>query len=310
MRHTRLLLLTLAWAAGGLLRGEYLSNPAAIHNYGGGVTSTMPADPSQPTPLPPPSVTAPQFETMDSEAVQAEYQIMAAGTPYSPSSCHFCSHYTAGVDVGATRPGYASGLFALNDDSVGVSVRPYLGWEDSDGVGLRVRGWIYGNEHDALYDDPLLPLTVDLSAYTIDFDLYKRFCFDRTSLAIGAGPRVAELEFENPGNFAINWGGGGLSIFADLYHPFYVGPDSEWGWLAGGRLSYLSGEVRFASGDPYPQVDHVMDMGEAYIGLEYRRHFGWSDLVARFLVEHQVWHSNVSPPVGFDTIGGRIGWEW
>jgi hypothetical protein len=304
------------WSAGPGRAGEVAYADLAVN--GGGEPAVIVATPIAktarsvaPVSFEAPPAPTPAYLTDSEYAPTHEYPPVYESTPsIAPVTYDACSHWFAGVDLGVTAVSFTTGGFAVADDEVGLSLRPYVGWESYEGTGFRVRGWFYGVDTQAVAASTLTPFDLEISAASLDIDFYKRLQVDATSLVLGAGSRAAGTSLQLPDGSENSWGGGGLSAFADIYHPFRTTPHSEWGWTGGARLSYLTGEIEFAGDDPYSEADSIVHIGEAHLGIQYRRHFERSDFVFQVQAERAAWQSNVMNDIAFATTNFRFGWEW
>lgn len=219
------------------------------------------------------------------------------------------SHWYAGADVGATQVDYTSSI-AIADDNVAASVRPYIGWESWSGVGIRLNAWLYGVDTEALEGGTSNRFGLEVRAVTVDIDWYKNFQIDETSLKVGVGSSGAQVDFEFPDLTVDSIEAGGISLFAEGYHPISVSHASEWGFFGGGRTRVLSGELNFDNSTLYTRASSTLTVNEAHLGIQYLRQMEDLDLVARFFIEHQIWRSNAINDISFETIGGRLGLAW
>ncbi len=226
------------------------------------------------------------------------------------SDCANCWHWSAGVDLGATEAMFSSGAFAISDDETGFSARPYIIWEGAKGNGIRVQGWIFGVDSEAMFATTHERFELELATTIVDVDLFRRLQLQATSILVGAGARGAKTKLTFPNNASERWSGAGLSTFAEFYHADHVTPVSEWGWIGGARLSFLDSDATFLNDNPYPQADHILTIGEGYLGCQYRRHLVASDFVFQTRFERQVWMSNITTDLAFDTTSVRVGFEW
>ncbi len=230
--------------------------------------------------------------------------------PLAPLHLRYHNPWYGGVDFGVTRFSHTNSTYAVADDNVGLSVRPYLGWESPRGVGVRVRAWLYGIDSTAL--DAGTGNTFDLSvaAASLDFDFYRRLWLDETSLLFGVGSKSAALGFEYPNGTEDTHSASGLSVFMEGYHPFRITPHSEWGLIGSGRVSYLVGQSDYDNSSLYATADTAMMLGEAMMGVQYRRHFRRADFLFQLQSEVQLWQINGVADAAFTTTGFRFGAEW
>lgn len=261
--------------------------------------------PSTPDVVQPQPVSSPPYDPM------ANYT-----TPNSPhlsfetSACDRCSHWFTGVSVGVTRIGFVNGVYAVSDDKTSASVRPYLGWESYQGVGFRVRAWLYGVDPIGMTSGTGMLFPLEIESATLDFELYKRFQVDTTAVVLGAGSRAARIAFAFQNGSEDDLTAGGLSAFTEISHPFLIGPNSEWSWVGGGKISVLNGEAEFDNLVGYSSVDGSMSIVEANIGLQYRGRGPNADFLFQLLLEEQLWDTNAHGQITFSTASLGAGWEW
>ncbi|WP_425396311.1 hypothetical protein [Aeoliella sp.] len=261
-----------------------------------------------PAPATPPVAVEPAYDPMSA------YNPMAAEMPVClpqvSDSLDGCSHWFGGVDVGITTVSHTNSTFAFNKNRTGLSLQPYVGWESYSGAGFRVQAWLFGVETEAFTAGTGAPFDIETGAAVIDFDLYKRLQIDDTRLVVGVGGRAVGIGMTFPDDTEDSIGAGGLSAFVDGYHPFYVGPHSEWGFIGGGRISALSGEAELDNLPAYSRTDGMMPITEANLGIQYLRHREFSAFLMQLQVEKQLWHTNIFGQFTYTTTALRFGWEW
>ncbi|QDU53954.1 hypothetical protein [Aeoliella mucimassa] len=242
------------------------------------------------------------------------YQETAIGPQLTPSlvacSTNYRAHWFGGTDIGITTMSFTSSAFALDEDRTSVSVRPYIGFENSEGLGFRVQAWMTGMEPQAIAGGSGAPMDLETGAAIIDFEIYKRLQVDTLELMLGVGGRGAGLGFTFADDSEDTIGGGGLTAFAEGYHPLRTTYCSEWGVFGGGRISMLAGTAELDNSVNYSRADGTLSISEANLGIRYRRHLAASDFVFQFQVEKQLWDTNFFDQVAYTTTGMRFGLEW
>jgi hypothetical protein len=254
----------------------------------------------------------------------------------SPDGCADCigpeywefNPWYAGVDLLLFRPSYTTSLastypnsFTFSEDEGFAALRPYVGWESLEGIGVRFRGWGFSDEYDLETDrrDDFLTRKFKFEAATIDIDLYKRISFSRTQLVVGGGVKAAyeliDYDISPLINIAIpherTTATSGVSTFLEVRHVFCSTEVSEWSMIGRGRLGALSGryEYRDRGQRLYEGADAMLTV-EGAIGLEYLRHFKHHDFVFQYLAESQTWDSDQLGKLGFDGASLRFGFQW
>ncbi|TWT76886.1 hypothetical protein Pla123a_23100 [Posidoniimonas polymericola] len=255
------------------------------------------------TPLP--DLSSPPM--VDPQVQPAGYGSSGGGSP----ACTACyDPWSAGVEFGITRFVHTNGNFALIDDEVGASFRPYLGYETPEGVGVRGSVFIAAAESVAIDADDSSLFEANPVALSIDIELYRRLRFDSFELLLGAGAQGAGYGFEFPDGGDTTWAGGGGSLMAEGRQLIHVSPCSEWSVIGGGQVGYLLGEKSYSSPPGYDDVGLTMTTGRAYLGFEYRRHLSRGDLLFQLKGETQVWRADGMPGMGLDTTGFQFGAAW
>lgn len=215
-----------------------------------------------------------------------------------------------GVEFGITRFVHANGIFALTDDEVGASFRPFLGYENPRGLGMRGDLYFAGAESVATLAADASRFDLDPDAFSLNIDLYRRLRLDDFDLLLGAGSRIAAFGFDYGDGREDRWSGAGPSLFAEGRQLYYATPCSEWSVIGGGRLAYLVGEADYVGIDGYDDVGTTMTTGMAYLGFEYRREWSRGDFLFQFKGETQVWRVEGSLKLGLDTTGFLVGANW
>jgi hypothetical protein len=225
------------------------------------------------------------------------------------------SYWYAGVDLLATQFNYHStAALYLSDDDAAVGLRPYLGWESTTGVGLRGRWWFFEAEADtrpstAINFQPTGSLEV--TASNLDIDFYRRFYYDKTSFLLGAGTKVASVDLTHAFYSDYDIVGGGVSAFAEGYHPLYLGLKNEWAFIGYGRFGLLTGRLQHGGRpDGWEYTDTNMSITELGLGIEWKHKFQRCDFVFQIVSEMQRWETNLTSDLAFDALGLRFGGGW
>lgn len=190
--------------------------------------------------------------------------------------------------------------------------------------------------------------TLDISNHQINFsggkfdlDFYKRIELRQGHFLFGASITSAQLKLEETltitesthYSYLYNYGysafydtgpyvstydadslirnrGVGLGLLAEGSHRFYETPIHAWSIFGRGRIAYLIGEWE----QPYSSVlekgDGNMAIGEAALGLEYRRKFNRVDLLVQCAFEVQSWDVSRVGRVNFAGVTPGIGLSW
>jgi hypothetical protein len=259
--------------------------------------------PSTADELPPPSA-SPALDgaaPVLASGAAADVIIPPAGYPSSawsppavepPCPCESIYRTTAwqlGAEFIPTNSHLTAGQFGPWPDDGALALRFHLGYEDETGLGVRGRWWLFGQSVEAPVDD------VDLAATTISLDFSKRLFIEETELVLGAGPAGGALSFQLSNNEESEFAGGGISIFAEVWHPLLRFERIDLGSVARARYSLLLGEWEDDTGFVIPSTDDDnMSVAELAWGLELRSRFGFKQdkhWYLAILVEHQNWDS-------------------
>jgi hypothetical protein len=240
------------------------------------------------------------------EAVPFEDTPMMAALPRS-------QNWEIGFEIGFNNL-YLAGPAFGNYDPFGTTIGFSGGDELDTGYGFRFELWSFAQ------DDGQSQFDVETSATTFDFDLYKRFSISCSSLIVGAGTRVAELDFRDTAiDRHCRFDGGGMDFFGAWDHPLYIGQKWDLSFIGLGRMSILRGDWRDKTGGLVPDTNNdVMTILEASWGIEFRRRFGrnldhfW---YINGLFDIQDWQSswmtaNVGSSAGFHGVNFNVGVSW
>lgn len=192
--------------------------------------------------------------------------------------------WTFGMEIGPSDLHLAGPAFGKYDQG-GVSAGIELGYEWATGYGIRAQLWGFGQDAQESRDD------TEIRAATFDLDIYKKIFVDYTELVVGAGSRGADLDFRSTANDKHSeFQGGGINVFAEWYHPLYIGQKYDIAFIGLGRMSLVQGEWRDQTGTLVPDTnDDMLTILEASFGLEYRRRFGQR--------QDKYWYVSVSPDI-------------
>jgi hypothetical protein len=220
------------------------------------------------------------------------------------------SFWFADVELTIVDPSYENGLFALDGDDDVVGPRLYFGWESPRGLGLRSRFWWLNDKLDYVTGFPL-PTDeeqVKLQSNRFDFDAYRRFVFDASSIAVGAGISTARMRWNLDPLWMVDTGAG-VSFFVEGRHEIWRREVSSFGLLARGRWASLIGDWEGELFDR-ERGDLTMEILEVAFGWDWIREFRRFDFIFRTLVEAQTWQSTLTEDVGFFGQTVSVGCRW
>jgi len=140
---------------------------------------------------------------------------------------------------------------------------------------------------------PYGPKDIDLAAGRFDFDVYRRFDFNRSSILAGGTVTGAQIENNYAGHAEESAGGVGFVV--EGRHRFYDSPVVAWSVFSRGRWSALVGEWSSFNS----KGNSNLNIFEAALGLEYRRRFQAADLVVQYSFEGQSWDTTYVGDVTF-----------
>jgi hypothetical protein len=267
-----------------------------------------------PPPYSPPVAVAQPYDQLFSQQppVPAPVLEQAVCAPEWCESPYRNSAWRLELDLVPTVPRVSDVAFGDWDDDGSLALRLNLGFEDVDGIGMRLLLW--GIDHDM--DIPVSD--VELQASTLYFDFYKRFFVENTELVLGAGPSAARLEYDIAAlSEQATFKGSGLTVFGEAFYPLARYRKTDIGSVARARVAILSGQwdddgTPFV-GDTNNDMMTIMELGW---GFELRRRFGkhedkyWH---IDFVPEIQRWDSSslsdLADP-GFDGTSINFGLAW
>lgn len=277
-----------------------LAYPASTEPWTGPATASTLAPPRVQ-----PSYAAPGQEFAACDAcINCGSGCMAFGA-YPPHSFWF-----ANAELTILHPSYENFAFALDGDRDAVAPRLIFGWESPRGLGLRTRFWWLDYESEVVSDIPFPPETeVQFDALRFDFDVYRRFTFDGSSITFGGGITTANMGWELDG-VKLKDAGAGASFFVEGRHDLVNTPVSTFGLVARGRWASLVGEWRAPDSSVRTRGDSTMEILEAAFGWDYVRKFRRCDLFVQQLIESQHWQSTLNGDIGFFGQSVSIGLRW
>jgi len=201
-----------------------------------------------------------------------------------------------GYEATVLRP-YVSSSTAVNlgatgfDNNYGVGHRFTLGMVGDNGVGARMRYWIYNHGHDlvppGVSNTPTL--SIDMDVFDLEVTLNEELCnFD---LLLSGGVRYGRL------------GVSAASVSVDSYDTYFEGTgptvsfeaQREVGsrdlYLIGNmRASLLIGEIHNSGGVVLPlEDDEIVTVLESQLGVGWSRETNRGELHVRVLWETQFW---------------------
>lgn len=177
-----------------------------------------------------------------------------------------------------------------------VAPRGTIGWESSRHLGVRGRFWgANGDAYQSFGGGG--PIDLDVQPTRFDFDVYRRFLFDDSSLLVGGGVTAAEMEFDLGDYASFRDRGAGVQFFAEGRHRLTCSSVAETTLFARGRWAALTGEWESPSG--WSEGNSHIDILEAAFGVEWRRQFKTADLILQVSMESQSWDATYTGNVDF-----------
>jgi hypothetical protein len=233
--------------------------------------------------------------------------VAPSGTNCQPCCDDCCRGYGAyygEVQLMWIRPHIQEDWIGKLSEEHHFSPRIVFGYEDSCGLGARVRYWNFDDTIRVLD-----PSTFDLELNVVDVEATNRICFRSTDVVLGGGFRYAHWGIDDDEGDEVDLNAYGLTMAADVHTPLCVSPCTCWSFVYGGRLSLLFGDWEGENliMTSWDVRDDNLLVTELYTGIEYLRSFDGYDLFARAVTEFQNWRSDVlaSPDTGpsTDSIG-------
>jgi hypothetical protein len=191
---------------------------------------------------------------------------------------------------------------------------------------------------------------IEFSGSRFDLDFYKRLQYQRGELAFGASLTAAHLKLEAgdqqippsmydfdaglvysrlplvPGQYnrplyllspaayqsgsVVRNRAGGLGLLVEGSHRFYETPIHAWSVFGRGRVAYLIGDWEAPYSNGLQKGDANMAIGEAALGLEYRRKFNLADALVQCSFEVQSWDVSIVDRINFAGVTTGIGLAW
>ncbi len=151
------------------------------------------------------------------------------------------------------------------------------------------------------------------------YDYYSIYSFSNYG---AASPGLARLQssvtsYENgvttrtyQGNGLVRNTGGGLGLMMEGTHRFYETPLHVWSLFGRGRLAYLVGEWEAPNTLDREDGDANMAIGEAALGVEYKRRFRRADVSLLCAFEMQSWDVSILDRVTLAGVTAGLGVNW
>jgi hypothetical protein len=225
-----------------------------------------------------------------------------------------------------------------NDGGLGIRTR---GWGFDNSVDVEGQplvsqryGWYY-------YPANLTENKLIFRGGKIDLDFYKDIAFRGGYLRFGASVTAAQLTVRNEFAYqytAYNYSygyndyyyypvytpyvvtvadadkirtfGGGLGLLLEASHRLNRSSIHQWSVFGNGRVAYLVGEQQFDAPVSQTDRDAGFTVGEAAVGLEYRRKFPRADLFVRCAFEIQTWDVPYIERVSLAGVTPSVGVSW
>jgi hypothetical protein len=258
--------------------------------------------------------------------------------------------WTALVELTTLFPSFSTSAIATANEHPILGPRLSLGWESNQGFGIRGRAWgfdspvdmedSYGTSYQGYYYNYAQSVTdhqINFSGGKFDLDFYKRIEHQSGHISFGASITAAELkltetftvtetayynylfyDYYQPAPFVSSFHeedvvrnrGAGLGLLAEGSHRFYETPIHAWSVFGRGRIAYLIGEWQVPYGSGLDKGDSNMALGEAALGLEYRRKFSRADLFGQCSFEVQSWDVSQVGRINFAGVTTGVGLAW
>ncbi len=251
------------------------------------------------------------------EARESPMFVSANGCADCIGPCVEFNRWYGGADLLIFQMSYANSRFTITDDRIAGTIRPYLGWEHEDGLGVRVSGFVMNHTADvAYYETETEPELRDQSSFafsTVNLDLYQRLRFNSTDLILGCGSQASYLQIDQWGasDLVMSQEAGGVSGFVEFRRTLMEDFDSRWSFIGKGRVGLLVGEGRTKQGGQYlGGSDANLTVAELGFGIEYNRRFAHHNFVMQYMAESQRWDSSKYGEFGFDGASLRLGFQW
>ena len=226
-----------------------------------------------------------------------------------------------------------------NADGLGIRGR---GWGFDNAVDVEGQPLMSQNFYSYYYPASITENKLIFRGGKIDLDFYKHIEFRGGYLRVRASLTAAQLTVRNEyayqyTTYSYNYGydywgypypyytqslvtvedadkirtlGGGLGLLLEGSHRLNKSPIHQWSVFGSGRLAYLVGEQQFETGVNQTDRDASFTVGEAAIGLEYRRKFQRADLFVRCAFEVQAWDVPYIERVSLAGVTPSVGVSW
>ncbi len=211
-------------------------------------------------------------------------------------------HCFADVQLNFLRLHLMEGSVGKLGERYELSPRFTLGYDGGDGIGGRVRYWLYDRQTPILGGGGL---RVEMNV--IDLEATHRFQVGRSDLITAAGFRWAGIDLVDADGDGVGTNLAGLTAAADGHTPIGNYQGGQLAGVYGARWCILGGDWAGSShNDLVPgslQDDNVV-VESVYVGLQYATCLRNCNLVGRLAFEMQNWHSDVlSQNAGADSLG-------
>lgn len=245
------------------------------------------------TPLVEMKLAEPEVELVSHNVTQTSRSIDCGDAVLPPLGSE--SIWFASMELMMMSPSIPSALADIEASGF-VAPRWNFGWESSRNLGLRGRVMTTTAQAD-VYLNGVGPLDMEISPTRVDFDVYRRFLIDDSSLLVGAGVTAAEMEFEIEPVAPFRDRGAGVQFFAEGRHRLGRSSVADLTLLARGRWASLSGEWEAPDSNINVSGNGYIEILEAAFGLEWRRRFSTADLILQCSMESQTWQSTYTEEV-------------
>lgn len=256
--------------------------------------------------------------------------------------------WTVLTELPVLLPSYSTSTLATANDHPIIGPRLVAGWEGDAGFGVRGRAWWFdsavevdgeplsASNYDFLFLYPYASISwhqINFSGGKVDVDFYKRLQHATGDFAFGLTITAAEMTLRdrynsNPfyynhlnqplllapyaanGSSLIRNRGAGLGLLAEGSHRLLGSSQNALSVFGRGRLAYLIGEWENSGNVLLPEGDGNMSIGEAALGLEYRRQFRRADLLVQCAFEVQSWDVSQAGRINFAGVTPSVGLNW
>lgn len=257
------------------------------------------------------------------------------------------SRWTVLTELPVLLPSYSTSTLATANDHPIIGPRLVAGWEGDAGFGVRGRAWWFdsavevngeplaASNYNFLYLYPSSSIywhQINFSGGKLDLDFYKRFEHATGDMAFGLTLTAAEMtlrdryysksfytyynqplllaSYSANGSSVVRNRGAGLGLMAEGSHRLLGTPANALSVFGRGRLAYLIGEWENSGNALLREGDGNMAIGEAALGLEYRRQFRRADLLVQCAFEVQSWDVSQAGRVNFAGVTPSVGLNW